>query len=254
MASTDFWSRLRGNTDEDSDNTPESSKSLANPTKLIQGGIPSTEELQDTKQQREDYINSLHDKAVASGYPTMGSAFAAGASSLNDILSPNTREDYVMGMAPMGTLGKAGGAAATEAEGALKPGIKALRDKMPSFRGNQASIAYKEGLSNPEALEAFAKDPQAAEQARLAAEKINRKGAQDLSDARAGITKKGSTNVDSPDFPDRDYSQLNAPAPEAPTPVDNSPSPYKMYQPMKKTEASTGWQSWPTNSTITRVK
>lgn len=155
------------NTDNTDDNDDIKKKSLADI------GLPSDSELQNTKQQREDWIQkNVVGRLRDAGYPNAGANIGAAAMTANDMVSPNTRDDYVAGMMP--AIGEVSG-------------VSPVRSNL----GEVASELRGQAVRDPSLLQAVQRDPQAAQAAFDAGKKANRWSAQEIKDVAAGDIRPG---------------------------------------------------------------
>lgn len=65
----------------------------------VQNSFPSDDELQDTKKKRQDFIqNNIVQKLRDKGFPELGENLGAAAMTANDMITPDTREQYMQGL------------------------------------------------------------------------------------------------------------------------------------------------------------
>lgn len=119
------------------DNKENKRKKLAEDvTKGMMEAFPSDEQLQATKAERRGWINKLREK----GLPEM---LASGAEKVSDALTPDTREEYMEGLATgVGSVGRAPAKLAVSQEG--KSALSKLARSIPSAQG--AAAESSEGV------------------------------------------------------------------------------------------------------------
>lgn len=124
---------------------------IADPRFLQDLGLPSDEDLQKTKQDRQDLIESGVTKLRNAGYPGAAEAAGGAAGAANDIVSPKDREDYVAGMVPMvGSVEKPLFSNAV-AKGEAQPGASAFSKFIRGEGGEAAEAAGAGGSGAPQA-------------------------------------------------------------------------------------------------------
>lgn len=163
--------------DEDQQAQPADSSTDSEKKLRKYSSFPTDEELQQVKEQRRGWINSLREK----GLPD---SIASGATAISDAITPDTQDQYMDGLAipAIGSTENVGANAVKRGLGALSP------------------AARSEAIVRPGALQEIGKDAMGFESKVAQEAKQARSAAQNLSDVREGVKRPGSDVVEGSGF------------------------------------------------------
>lgn len=110
----------------------------------VNNSFPSDEELQNTKKKRNDFIqNNIVQKLREAGFPELGENLGAAAMTVSDSVTPDTRKDYMQGLAM-----PAVGSIENRAAGAMKPAFHEAVQAGESGAGSNNFAKFIRGGEN----------------------------------------------------------------------------------------------------------